>query len=89
MPVINITFSTTIVRRDLFTTFQWILEFAAKFLYPNAQKVFSAIPSPDGQKLLVNCEVFDFRSKAAVRKNVPVPLDRRAISNLAKGPKIT
>ena len=71
--------------RDLFLTFQWILEFAAKFLYPNAQKVFSAVPSPDGQKLLVDCEVFDFRSKATVRKKVPIAFDKRATSNLAKG----
>ena len=73
-----------IVRRDLFTTFQWILEFATKFLYPNAQKVFSAIPSTDGQKLLVDCEVFDFRSKATVRKREEVRLDQRALGRLSQ-----
>lgn len=40
-----------------------MLDFVAKFLYPNAQKVFSAVPSADGQKLQIDCEVFDFQRK--------------------------
>ena len=36
---------------------QWILHFAAKFFNPYIQRVFTAIPSEDGLKLLVDCEV--------------------------------
>ena len=83
------------VERDLYLPLQWILEFAARFLYPNAQKVSRnpddtprVWPSKDGQKLEIDCEVFDFQSKKNVPKHVSVPIDKRALTKELKGLKV-